>query len=108
MPLKLLGGAVTISAGETGEIKLEAKSDFTVSQLLSNSTGRCEVTKIDIPEVLPILDGVIELAQLRQYGNVYILPESILIKKGSIVVISLRDISGASNLVYIALVGTIP
>ena len=107
MPVRFLGRAITLSANATAEIKVEFKADAKITQILTHSSGRAEIVKIDIPEVPPMLDGVMELHQLRQEGNVYPLPEPLVVPKGTIISVTLKDLSGASNVVYFAFVALV-
>jgi len=97
------GGSASLGADGSGSIRIRASVDGEVTQILVNGTGRCEITDIDISGYEDIFDGVVELVQLQREGSVYDLPETIPISKGTDVVFSLTDISGAANDVYIAL-----
>jgi len=104
MTVKLIGNTVTLSAGASDTIILTPDVDVRVVSILWNSTGRCKVTRIEFPVgVHELLKGSIELDQLNKDSHVFKLPEEIPVGAGSDVVFHLTDISGASNVVYIAL-----
>jgi len=101
LPLEFVGGTVTLSAGGTGDVILTYARDANIVEFLVNSTGRCEVTRIEQEGVDVYTTGVLELDQLKKQGNVYTLPEAISYRANAKLVFSLRDISGASNTVYV-------
>jgi len=101
MSLIFIGGTATLSAGGTGEIKLTPVKDVTLWEFMVYSTGRCEITDIEMVGVANLLDGVMELDNLKKYGNVFPLPKPIDWKKGVTLRFALKDISGATNTVYI-------
>jgi len=104
MPIEFVGGTVTLSAGASGDVVLSYARDANIVELLVNSTGRCEIVKIEQEGVETYTTGVLELDQLKKQGNVYTLPEAISYKANARLVVSLRDISGASNTVYVCAV----
>jgi len=104
LPLEFVGGTVTLSAGASGDIVLVYARDANIVEFLVNSTGRCEVTKIEQEGVDVYTTGTLELDQLKKQGNVYVLPEALTYKANAKLVFSLRDISGASNTVYVCVV----
>jgi len=104
LPLEFVGGTVTLSAGGTGDVVLVYARDTNIVEFLVNSTGRCEITKIEQEGVEVYTTGVLELDQLKKQGNVYVLPEAIGYRANAKLVFSLRDISGASNTVYVCAV----
>jgi len=106
MPILLIGGAVTLAAGGTGEIKLEPPVSVNVLQISFNGTGRFEVTDIAVEGVVDYLEGVCDSGTLREHENVYVLPEAIVLEKGQKLSIKVRDLSGATNLIYALLKAT--
>jgi len=107
MTVKIIGDTVTISAGASDTISLTPDTDISITKILWNSSGRCKVTRIEFPVgVHELLKGSIELDQLAKDSHVFELPEAIEVKAGLDVVFHLTDISGASNVVYIAMAGT--
>jgi len=104
MTIKLIGNTVSLGAGASDTITLTPDVDVRVKAILWNSTGRCKVTRIEFPVgVHELLKGSIELDQLNRDSHRFTLPEEVPIKAGSDVVFHLTDISGATNVVYIAL-----
>ncbi|MCS7369071.1 MAG: hypothetical protein NDF57_05115 [archaeon GBS-70-058] len=103
MPVFLMGGSVTLSANTSGELKLRAKISGTITGIFVNSSGRCEISNIEIGGYRDIFEGAMEVDQLKVYGNYYPLKEPIPITVGQDIIFALKDISGASNTVYIAL-----
>jgi len=103
MPVKLIGDTVTLSANASDTISLTPDVDVTCTAILWNATGRCKVTRIEFPTPVELLKGSIELDQLQRDSGVYKLPEATAIGSKQDVVFHLTDISGASNIVYIAL-----
>jgi len=104
MGVEFVGGKVSIAANGTGSISLRYDRDANIIQFLINSTGRCEIQEIELQGVERYLTGVIEVDQLKMHGNVYPLPEPIKYPRGTLLTISLADISGATNLVYFGVV----
>jgi len=104
MPVEFVGGSVSLSAGASGDITLAFARDGQIIQFLVFSTGRCQITKIEQEGVDVYTTGVLELDHFKKHGNVYDLPEPIAYKANAKFVFSLKDISGATNVVYIALV----
>jgi len=102
--IEFVGGSVSLAAGASGEIVLAFARDGDIIQFLVFSTGRCQITKIEQEGVDVYTTGIIELDHLRKHGNVYDLPEPIGYKANAKFVFSLKDISGATNVVYIAFV----
>jgi len=103
MPIKLIGDTVTLSAGASDIITLRSDVDVSATAILWNSTGRCRVTRIEFPAGVELLKGSLELDQLNRDSRRYILPEAVSLSAGVEVRFHLTDISGASNVVYIAL-----
>jgi len=104
MTVKLIGNTVTLGAGASDTITLTPDVDVRVVSTLWHSTGRCKVTRIEFPVgVHELLKGSIELNQLNNSTHIFKLPEEIPLTAGSDVIFHLTDISGASNVVYIAL-----
>jgi len=105
MPIEFVGGSVTLDPNGTGEIKLEYQRDAEIIQMIFNSTGRVALTNLELVGKDRYITGEIELDQLKENGgNVYTLPESLPYDKGRRIQIGLRDLSGASNTVYIGFV----
>jgi len=102
--IEFVGGNVSLSAGGTGEIVLAFARDGQIIQFLVFSTGRCQITKIEQEGVDVYTTGVLELDHFKKLGNVYDLPESIGYKANAKFIFNLKDISGATNVVYIAFV----
>lgn len=101
MAFYIKGGFTTLSASGSGSIRLRIGVDGEITQFLVNSTGRVQITNIEVSGEKDFFDGTMEIEQFKEYGNVYHIPEPIPIKKGDDIVFSLTDISGASNDVYI-------
>jgi hypothetical protein len=102
MAIEWVGGTVSLTANGTGSITLEYPRDGEIVQILVNSTDRCKITKIEQEGVDVYTTGVLELDQLKMRGNIYELPEPIAYRANARLVFSLEDISGAANVVYIA------
>jgi len=102
--IEFVGGSASLAAGASGDITLAFARDGDIIQFLVFSTGRCQITKIEQEGVDVYTTGVIEVDQLKKHGNVYDLPEPIGYKANAKFVFSLKDISGAANVVYIAFV----
>jgi len=104
MTVKIIGNTVTLGAGASDTIVLTPDRDMRAKSILWNATGRCKVTRIEFPTgVYELLKGSIELDQLNKDSHVFTLPEEIPIPKGIDIIFHLIDISGATNVVYIAL-----
>jgi len=103
MPIKIVGDTVTLSANASDKISLRSDITVTTRAILWNSTGRCQITRIEFPVGTELLKGSIELDQLNKETHRFELPETVEIAKGVEVIFHLTDISGASNVVYIAL-----
>jgi len=106
MAIQLIGNPVTLPANASDTITLRPDTDVTCKAIIWNTTGRCKVTRIEFPAPTELLKGSLELYQLQRDSGVYKLPEDVPIGKGQDCVFHLTDISGASNVVYIALVCT--
>jgi len=107
MTIKIIGDTVSLGAGASDTITLTPDTDISVTKILWNATGRCQVTRIEFPMgVHELLKGTIELDQLAKDSHIFELPEPIAVSAGVDVVFHLKDISGATNDVYIAMVGT--
>jgi len=105
MPVEFVGQSVTLSANSTGEIKLSFQRDAEIIQLIFNSTGRVAVTNIELVGKNRYITGEIELDMLKENGgNVYTLPEPIKYEKGTDILVTFRDLSGAENKVYFGVV----
>jgi len=104
MAIEFVGGSVSLSAGGSGDITLAFARDGEILAIMVNSTGRCQITKIEQEGVQVYTTGVMELDHFKRYGNVYDLPEPISYKANAKLVFSLKDISGATNDVYITVV----
>jgi len=107
MPIYFLGGSIDLAANGSGELKLRAPIPLTVTGIFVNSTGRCEITNIDIPGLKDVFEGSMEVDHFKVYGNYYPLKEPVAIGGGQYVVFALKDISGAANKIYIALECTV-
>jgi len=103
MAIKLIGDTVTLSAGASDTITLTPDTDVTCKAIIWNTTGRCKITRIEFPTPTELVKGSLELHQLQRDSGVYKLPEDVPIGKGQDCVFHITDISGASNVVYIAL-----
>jgi len=103
MPNFWYGVTVTLSANTSTSLRIRIPVDGVITQFLTNSTGRVAINNIEISGVADFFEGIMELAQFKEYGNVYHLPEPIAVTKGSDLVITLTDISGATNAVYFAI-----
>ena len=97
------GNNTTLSASGSGTIRIRVSVDGEITQFLVNSTGRVQITDIEVMGYEDIFDGTFELEQFKKDGNTYDLPETIPVTRGTDVVISVTDISGASNDVYFGL-----
>jgi len=107
MTVKIIGDTVSLSANASDTITLTPDTDISITKIIWNSTGRCKVTRIEFPMgVHELLKGSIELDQLEKSSHVFELPEPITMSAGVDVVFHLKDISGATNDVYIAMMGT--
>jgi len=104
MAVEFVSGTVTLSAGASGSITLKFPRSGDIIEFMVYSTGRVEITRIEQEGVADYLTGVMELDHFKKLGNVYPLPEPIPYTKGTAFTFSLKDISGASNVVYIGLV----
>jgi len=103
MPVFFLGGAVTLAAGATAELKLRIKVEGVITGIFVNSTGRCEISNIELGGYRDIFEGAMELEHFKVYGNYYPLKEPIPVTAGQDVIFAVKDLSGATNVVYIAL-----
>jgi len=103
MPIKLIGDTVTLSAGASDIITLRSDIDVSAKAILWNSSGRCKITRLEFPAGVELLKGSLELEQLNKDSHRYVLPEAISLSAGVEVRFHLTDISGASNVVYVAL-----
>lgn len=103
MVLRILGTYKTIPANGSDTLYLEPDRDGEVISVFINATGRARITRWENFGVEEFVDGSIELDALKTNGNAWILPEPVRITKGKTISISVEDLSGASNLVSIAL-----
>jgi len=103
MAVKLIGDTVTISAGGSDTITLTPDVDVSVTAILLNKTGRCKITRIEFPTPVELLKGSLEIDQLGRDSGRYQFPEAVPVGKGQDCVFHLTDISGATNVVYIAI-----
>jgi hypothetical protein len=104
MPIEFVGGSVSLTANGSGDIKLSFARDGKIVQFLVNSTGRCEIVKIEQEGVEVYTTGTLEIAQFKEHGNTYKLPEALEYKSGQSFIVSLKDLSGSANLVYFVFV----
>lgn len=104
MSIYFLGGTTTLSSSGTDTIRLRIPCDGEIIAFLVNSTGRCKITNMEISGYGDFFEGSLEITQLKVDGSKYVLEEPIPVEKGQDFVISLEDISGASNTVYFACV----
>jgi len=102
MGLEFVGGTVSLTAGGTDTIVLKFPRTADMIGFLVYSTGRVEITSLELEGVEDYLTGTIELDQLKREGNYFELPEPIPYPKGTKFAIGLKDISGATNVVYFA------
>jgi len=102
MPSFWQGGNITLPAYGSGTLRLRIAVDGIITQFMINNTGRCAITNMEIAGVADFFEGIMELDQFKQHGNIYTLPEPIAVTRGSDLVVSLMDISGSTNIVYFA------
>jgi len=102
VPIYWIGGTISLAANGTGEISLSPDEDVDILAIHINNTGRAEITSAEMARLPPFIVGVMEIDLLKKHGNVYELPEPISWSKGVDFVWSFKDISGASNVVYLA------
>jgi len=91
------GESVTLSANASGTIRIRVATDGEVTQFFVYSTGRARIDDIEFTGYEDIFDGEMEIDHFKMHGNVYPLPEPIPVKSGMDIVISLTDLSGATN-----------
>jgi len=99
------GDVIELAAGAEGTLTLDIGVDLTATALAVNSSGRCEISDIERLGQPKILDGFIELDQLKKEGNIFPLPSPEPFVKGDKLSFKIKDISGATNRIYIALFG---
>jgi len=104
---KFIGGSVSLDANATADIRLRTERPAKIIALGFISTGRCKITKLEQLEKEVYLSGIIETGNLRNYDQMYVLEQPWDWNKGVDLVITLTDISGATNIVTL-LVETIP
>ena len=102
MPFMLCGVNTTLTASGSGTIRIRPPVGGRINRIMVNSTGRAKITNFEVTGVKDFWEGEIEIEQLKEYGNVFHLTEPIEFTKGSDINISLTDLSGSSNAVYIA------
>jgi len=101
--MKFYGDTATLGSGASGTIRLKAPEKLKATVMMVNSTGRCKITDISVVGKERLLDGSAELALFKQHGNTFDLVPPIERIAGEEILISLLDISAASNTVYICL-----
>ncbi|MEM4469068.1 MAG: hypothetical protein QXS32_08400 [Candidatus Nezhaarchaeales archaeon] len=106
MVYHIIGEAIDLVANGTGTINIVPDVDVTIHKISITSTGRVEINRIEIVGKRLILKGKIEAANLHEQGNIKVLEEPIALGKGETLSISLLDISGAANRVYVAVFAT--
>lgn len=98
-----IGGKTTLDANSTGEIRIRIPVSGRVTHIHIYNDGLCEVTNVEVAGKPDIFDGVAVLDQFKERGNIYELKEPLSVENGTDIVFSLKDLSGASNKVYIML-----
>ena len=104
---KFIGASVSLDANASADIRLRTERPAKLIALSFVSTGRCKITKLEQLEKEVYLSGVIEPGNLQNRRQMYYLEQPWDWNKGVDLVITLTDISGATNIVTV-LVETIP
>jgi len=101
MPLFIVGGSISLAAGASGVLDFKSPVDGTITKISVSSTGRAEITDMEVTGQPDFFDGKAELESFKQQGNIYLVEPPLPIGKGDSVVISLKDSSGAANDIYV-------
>ncbi len=102
-------GAVTIAANQTvtAIISVDKDSDFMVSKINGGADGNCLITIQEMGRDRQWMNTGIHVRNLFGNGaSPNILPQPRFIPKGATITVSIQDLSGAANVVFMDLIGT--
>jgi len=105
-PFIFISDSLTLPAGGSSDLKLEFPTGFAVTlhRLLVNSTGRFRIDRVVDKAGNSYLSRVLDSGQLAQVARDP-LPPGITVAAGEILVFTLTDLSGASNLIFLGFLG---
>lgn len=103
MPYYLVGGNITLAGGVSGKLSIKVPVDGAIVKIGIGSTGRVKITDMEITGQPDFFDGVVDSLSLKEHEGTIELADVLPIKRDQSFVITLTDLSGATNDVYIAL-----
>jgi len=107
--LFIIGSKVALAADGVGEIKLDAPAelDFKGRAITIRSTGPFEIVEITDSRGGSYMKGVIRGDQLDRMNDAGFLTDMLDIAAKDYRVFKVRDVSATTNVVYIAIVGSV-
>jgi len=103
MPLFIVGDGISLAASTTGTLTFKSPVNGTITKIGFGSDSRCEIVNIEITGKPDFFDGRTELDALKDRGNMHHVEPPLDISKGDSIIFDLKDISGATNDVYIVI-----
>jgi len=105
----IIGSKIAVSAEGTGEIKLDSpvELDFKGWGITIKSTGAFEIVEITDSKGNSYLKGTITGEQLHKMNDAGFLTGLLDIAAKDYRNFKVKDISGATNIIYIAIVGSV-
>lgn len=102
-------GVVTVAANQTvtAIISIDKDSDFMVSKLNGGALGNCLITIQEMGRDRQWMNTGIHVRNLLGNGaSPNILPQPRFVPKGATITVSIQDLSGVANVVYMDMIGT--
>jgi len=105
MPFFIVGGKVSLSANGEDTLQIRVPTDMRVTRIAVYADGKAEISDMELVGAGrgDLLDGVIVVDQLRKNGYGIDLPEPLEIPANTTFQCKVKDLSGSTNNVYIAL-----